>query len=116
MTRRASPRLLAFSRELRHNQTEAEARLWQALRAHRFEDVHFRRQHAIGPYVADFCSPRKKLIIELDGSQHFEQEEYDAERTVYLEAKGFRLLRFWNNEVRDNPEGVLLTIVNVLEG
>ena len=65
--------------------------------------VHFRNQHAVGNYAVDFsrkgtpCAPRKKLIIELDGSQHLEQEEYDKERTAFLESKGYRVLRFWNN-------------------
>ena len=85
--------------ELRQNQTEAEAKLWSRLRAHRMAGVQFRRQHAIGNYVVDFCSPRRKIVIELDGSQHLDQAEYDLERTKYLEAKGYRVLRFWNNEV-----------------
>jgi very-short-patch-repair endonuclease len=79
------------------------------------KDVHFRNQHAIGNYVVDFCSPRRKLIIELDGSQHLEQEEYDAERTIFLEAKGYRILRFWNNQVMNDIEGVLRVIDLVLE-
>ena len=97
----------------RHHLTEAEARLWQVLRAHRLNDFHFRRQHAIGPYIVDFCAPRQKLIIELDGSQHLYQQAYDAERTAYLEAKGYRVLRFWNHEVMENLEGVLLKILEM---
>ncbi len=97
--------------ELRKRQTEAEAKLWSRLRAHRFEDIHFRRQHAIGNYIVDFCAPRKKLIIEVDGSQHLEQVKYDFERTRYLESKGYRVLRFWNHEVLKNID----TVMNVIQ-
>jgi very-short-patch-repair endonuclease len=68
MHRRTTPKIFANSQELRHNQTEAESKLWQVLRAHQTEAIHFRRQHAIGNYIVDFCSPRKRLIIELDGT------------------------------------------------
>jgi very-short-patch-repair endonuclease len=110
--RRTSIQAFKNSSKLRHNQTEAEAKLWQVLRAHQLSDIHFRRQHAIGPYIVDFCSPRHKLIIELDGSQHLEQQEYDTKRTAYLEAKGYRVLRFWNNEVAGNLDGVLQKIMD----
>ena len=96
--------------ELRQNQTEAEAKLWSRLRAHRMAGVQFRRQHAIGNYIVDFCSPRRKLVIELDGSQHLDQSEYDAERTKYLEAKGYHVLRFWNNEIINEIDAVLNVI------
>ena len=96
--------------ELRQNQTEAEAKLWSRLRAHRMAGVQFRRQHAIGNYIVDFCSPRRKLIIELDGSQHLDQAEYDLERTQYLEAEGYRVLRFWNNDVMNEIDAVLNVI------
>ena len=78
-------------------------------------DVHFRNQHAIGHYIVDFCAPRKKLIIELDGSQHLEQQEYDEERTKYLETRGYRVLRFWNNHVLNNMDAVLKTIWDALK-
>lgn len=78
-------------------------------------EVHFRNQHAIGNYIVDFCAPRKKLIIELDGSQHLEQEEYDKERTAFLESKGYRVLRFWNNDVMNNIESMLGVIWDVLK-
>ena len=94
--------------------TPAEAKLWVHLRAHRMGDVHFRNQHAIGNYIVDFCAPRKKLIIELDGSQHLEQEDYDAERTAFLESKGYRVLRFQNNDLADHLEDALKGIWNVL--
>ena len=92
--RQPTPKMQRRAAELRHNQTEAEAKLWQALRMHQANDIHFRRQHAIGDYIVDFCSLRKKLIIELDGGQHLEQEEYDKERTTFLASKGYRVLRF----------------------
>jgi len=91
-----------------------EAKLWKHLRAHRMGDVHFRNQHAIGNYIVDFCAPRKKLIIELDGSQHLERKEYDEERTKYLESRGYRVLRFWNNDVMKDVENVLKVIWSVL--
>jgi len=95
--------------------TEAEARLWARLRAHRMKDLHFRNQHAIGPYVVDFCAPRRKLIIEVDGSHHLDQEEQDAGRTAFLESKGYRVVRFWNSDVMNDIEGVMRAIDLVLE-
>ncbi len=110
MHRRTTPKVFARAKELHRSMTEAEARLWSHLRAHRMKDIHFRNQHAIGGYIVDFCAPRLKLIIELDGSKHLEQQEYDAERTAFLEAKGYRILRFWNNDVMNNIEAVLDSI------
>jgi len=81
----------------------------------REDAVRFRRQHAIGTYITDFCAPRKKIIIELDGSQHLEQEEYDEERTKYLEAQGYKVIRFWNNQVMNDIDGVIKEIVFALE-
>lgn len=78
-------------------------------------NIHFRNQHAIGNYIVDFCAPRKKLIIELDGSQHLEQQEYDDERTKYLEAHGYRVLRFWNHDVINHIDDVLRVIWSVLK-
>lgn len=78
-------------------------------------DVHFRNQHAIGNYIVDFCAPRRKLIIELDGSQHLDQQEYDEHRTKYLEARGYRVLRFWNNDVMNDMDAVLRVIWNILK-
>ena len=101
--------------ELRREKIPAEAKLWAYLRAQRANGVHFRRQHAIGPYITDFCAPRQKLVIELDGSQHLDQEEYDAERTAFLESKGCRLLRFWNGDVMNNINGVMAVILEELE-
>jgi len=104
------------ARTLRRNLTDAERLIWEALRAHRLNSASFRRQTPIGPYVADFVCHAAKLIIELDGGQHFEprQEQRDARRTAFLNAKGFRVIRFSNLEVMKNRTGVLEAIVNAL--
>jgi very-short-patch-repair endonuclease len=114
MHRRTTPKIFARAKELRHNPTPAEIKLWAHLRVHRMADVHFRPQHAIGNYIADFCAPRRKLIIELDGSQHLEQQDYDAERTEFLKSKGYKVLRFWNNDVMNNMDSVLNVIWDTL--
>jgi very-short-patch-repair endonuclease len=100
--------------ELRHNPTPAESKLWAYLRAHRLGGAGFRRQHAIGPYIVDFCAPGKKLVIEVDGRQHLDQSEYDAERTAYLEQRGYRVLRFFNRQVMNNIEEVTRAILEAL--
>jgi very-short-patch-repair endonuclease len=107
---RAKPAGYKRARDLRKTPTKAEKILWTHLRAHRLAGAGFRRQHAIGPYIADFCSPRWKIVIELDGGHHTHQKEYDSIRTAYLNQKGYFVLRFWNHEVIENPEGVLQTI------
>ena len=114
MHKRTTPKIFGRAKQLRRKMTPTEIKLWRHLRAHRLGGVHFRPQHAIGSYIADFCAPRKKLIIELDGSQHFEQKEYDDERTKYLELRGYRVLRFWNNDVMNNIDDVLKVIWSVL--
>jgi lysyl-tRNA synthetase class 2 len=96
-----------FARTLRKNQTIAEKTLWLALRDRRFLDLKFRRQHRLGHYIADFCCVEKKLIVEVDGGQHMGNEPGDAERTGYFQKEGYRVLRFWNNEVLGNGEAVL---------
>lgn len=85
--------------------TDAERRLWYALRDRRFAGWKFRRQVSIGPFVADFLCHAAALVIEVDGGQH--SAETDARRTAFLEGQGYRVLRFWNNEVLENTEGVL---------
>jgi very-short-patch-repair endonuclease len=112
--KRTTPKIFRRAKELRHDPTPAEIELWARLRAHRMADIHFRCQHAIGPYIVDFCAPRRKLIIELDGSQHLEQEEYDAERTEFLKSKGYSTIRFWNNDVMNNIDSVLNVIWDAL--
>ena len=114
MHKRTTPKIFGGAKELHRNMSPAEAKLWKHLRAHQMGDVHFRNQHAIGNYIVDFCAPRKKLIIELDGSQHLDQAEYDEERTKYLETKGYKVLHFWNNDVMNQLETVLQTIWNIL--
>ncbi len=95
------------ARSLRRSATDAEKLLWSALRNRRCEGIRFRRQVVVGRYIADFCAPNPKLIIELDGSQHEKQESYDAARTRYLEDDGYSVLRFWNGEVLAHLSGVL---------
>jgi very-short-patch-repair endonuclease len=94
--------------------TDAETRLWHALRGKQMEGQKFRRQQTIGGYIVDFISLDAKLIIELDGSQHAEAADYDAKRDAWLASEGFRVLRFWNNDVMENPEGVLMNIAAAL--
>jgi very-short-patch-repair endonuclease len=113
--KRTTPKIFKRAKELHREMTPAEAKLWSHLRAHRMGDVHFRNQHAIGNYIVDFVAPRRKLIIELDGSQHLEQEEYDEERSVFLRSKGYRILRFWNNDVMSDINSVLTVIWNTLK-
>ena len=93
--------------------TDAEARLWQILRAKRLAGYKFRRQLPIDSYIADFACLRHRLIVEADGGQH--GGERDARRDAYLKAQGFRVLRFWNNEIFTNEEGVLTVILSALE-
>ena len=116
MHKRTTPKIFARAKQLHRNMTPAEEKLWQYLRAHRMGDVHFRNQHAIGNYIVDFCAPRRKLIIELDGSQHLGQQDYDAERTKYLELRGYQVLRFWNHDVMNHIDEVLNVIWKVLHG
>ncbi|MGE0825390.1 MAG: endonuclease domain-containing protein [Candidatus Binatia bacterium] len=94
------------ARELRKNPTEAERQLWQHLRLRQFEGYKFRRQQPLGPYVVDFVCLEQKLIIEVDGGQHSTQVPYDQKRSIWLETHGFRVLRFWNNEVLKEVEMV----------
>lgn len=115
MHKRTTPKVFGHAKQLHRNLTPAEVKLWARLRAHRLEGIHFRNQHAIGNYVVDFCAPRKKLIIELDGSQHMEQEGYDKERTEYLESKDYTVLRFWNNSVMNDIESVIRAIIQAME-
>ncbi|MGZ4971025.1 MAG: endonuclease domain-containing protein [Methylobacter sp.] len=106
--------LTTKARSLRKNQTDVESLLWQKLRNRQVLNFKFRRQFPIVPFIVDFCCPELKLIIELDGSQHFEQATYDQERSFYLAQRGFKVIRFWNNEVIENSEGVLERIYLVI--
>lgn len=114
MSLKASPKTQWRAGKLRAKQTLPEELLWARIRAHRFQGVSFRRQHAIGPYIVDFYAPSEKLVIELDGSQHLDQGVYDAQRSAYLQAKGCRVLRFWNNDILNNLENVLAEIASQL--
>ncbi len=104
-----------LARQMRANPTDAESKLWWHLR-HRLKtrDTHFRRQVRIGRYIVDFASHGTRLIIEVDGGQHAEQVEADTERTKAFEALGYRVLRYWNNDVLQNIEGVLEDIQRFL--
>jgi very-short-patch-repair endonuclease len=77
--------------------------------------IYFRRQHTIGNYIPDFCAPKEKLIIELDGNQHFEQDQYDKERTDILEKNGYKVIRFWINQVMNDIDGVIRAIIAAIE-
>ena len=108
--------LQSYARQLRLNASKAERALWQCLRCKQMNGCKFRRQHVIGRFIVDFVCLPKKLIIEVDGGQHATQSGYDVYRTQFLKLQGFRVLRFWNNEVLGNMEGVLKVIEDNLEG
>ncbi len=98
------------ARRLRADQTEVEKRLWLRLRDRGMLGLKFRRQVPLGPYVADFVCAERALIVELDGGQHGSSEARDDRRTAWLESRGWRVVRFWNNEVGENIDGVLHAI------
>ncbi|MCX9146154.1 endonuclease domain-containing protein [Erythrobacter sp. WG] len=105
----AEKKLTGLARNLRNNATDAEQRLWLHLRASRFEGAKFTRQFPIGNFIADFACRSLRLAIELDGGQH-SGSAADANRTRIIEAHGYRVIRFWNNEVLENLDGVLTVI------
>ncbi len=108
---------ISRARKLRKNSTFAERRLWTHLRAHRFKGLGFRRQHPIAGHIVDFYCPRARLAIEIDGGQHGWRREQlkDRKRTTALQERGVTVIRFWNNDVVDNLEGVLFRIGEALE-
>jgi lysyl-tRNA synthetase class 2 len=108
-------RRVETARRLRRTQTDAERVLWFRLRDRRLNGWKFRRQVPIDRYVADFCCRDAHLIIELDGGQHAVATERDAKRTAVLETCGYHVMRFWNNDVLKNTDGVLEAISEVLE-
>ena len=112
------PSLVNKARALRHRETKAEQIMWSWLRDNKIDGVKFRRQQPIGKYIVDFVSFKKKLIIEIDGGQHsFEVNKTEDEaRKQWLEDQGFHVIRFWNNEVSSNLEGVILQIEETLRG
>ena len=99
------------ARDLRNDATNAEQMLWRQLKGSRLQDLKFSRQMPIAGYFADFVCRSHKLIVELDGSQHVEAATYDVKRTQALEAAGYRVVRFWNNDLTSNMPGVLETIL-----
>lgn len=101
------------ARDLRKNATNCERLLWFHLRAHRLQGFKFKRQHPIGIYIVDFVCFEARCIVEADGSQHAEQTEYDTRRDGWLRSQGFTVLRFWNNDILANTEGVLERIAEV---
>ena len=103
------PTLKQRRQELRRNQTEAERKLWQLLRSRQFHGLKFLRQYSVGAYILDFYCPILRLAVELDGGQHNQHDnrEYDEIRTVFLNAHGIHVIRFWNNDVLLDPHSVL---------
>ena len=102
------------ARNLRQKQTDAEQTLWRHLRARHLQGWKFRRQHQVGSYIVDFVCTDAWLIVELDGGQHADQVTYDERRTLELQAMGYRVLRFWNNDVLANPESILEVLLEAL--
>ncbi len=98
--------LLEARRELRNNPTREEDALWQYLRNSKL-GFKFRRQHSIGNFIMDFYCPAKKLILEIDGGQHLDKKQYDKERSDYLESLGFKVIRFWNEEINKDINEVI---------
>ena len=105
--KRSNPGTMRQAVKLRKVPTPAEKKLWAYLRRNKLNGVNFRRQHAIGNFIVDFVSVKKKLVIELDGSQHLEQAEYDVERSRYFESQGYKVIRFWNDQVMNDINGVI---------
>jgi very-short-patch-repair endonuclease len=95
--------------------TNAEQLLWHAIRGKQIANCRFRRQHPIGPYIADFACIDKLVVIELDGGQHQDRRVYDEQRTAFLQLQGWRVFRFWNNDVLSNLDGVLASIADALK-
>jgi very-short-patch-repair endonuclease len=112
-----SPKTKNRRKELRNNATPAEQQLWRILKSRNLDGHKFRRQHSVGPYILDFYCPARKLAIELDGDTHFtnEAEDYDKNRTSYLNSMGITVLRFLNTDVFHNLEGVAEKILQKLE-
>ncbi len=103
-----------FAKHLCRNSTDVEKKLWAALRGRRFEHCKFRRQVPLGKYIVDFVCLERRLIIELDGSQHLDSF-YDEQRSAWLKAQHFRILRFWNININQALDGTLLAILDALE-
>jgi very-short-patch-repair endonuclease len=111
---RIKPQRTENARALRSDMTFAERKLWHAIRARQILGRRFRRQHPIGPYIADFACIERSLVVELDGGQHQDQLARDERRTAFLQLQGWQVLRFWNNDVLNNLDGVLAKIADAL--
>ena len=105
---------ISFAKALRVNQTDAELKIWQALRAGRLMSYKFKRQVPISDCIVDFVCFEQKMIVEIDGGQHLESSE-DELRDAKLTKMGFKVLRFWNNDVMQNLDGILMTILQHLQ-
>ncbi|MEO0411246.1 MAG: DUF559 domain-containing protein [Pseudomonadota bacterium] len=110
----ATPFAQDHAKQLRQNMTEAEKAFWTMVRGGQLSGWHFRRQVPIGRYIADFACLKARLIVEIDGGQHSENE-LDMQRTNALKRLGFRVIRFWNNEVLENSQGVYHMLGEALE-
>jgi lysyl-tRNA synthetase class 2 len=108
-------RHVAIAQDLRRSRTEAEGRLWSRLRDRRLAGLKFRRRAPLGGYVVDFCCEAAHLIVEVDGGPHAGTTDSDLDRTMDLEAMGYRVLRFWNDDVLTNTDGVLESILDTLD-
>ena len=102
------------ARELRKSPTESERALWKHLRMRQINGYKFRRQQPIGQYIVDFVNFERRVVIELDGGQHSQQMVYDSKRTAWLEAQGYQVLRFWNNQILEEAEAVKVIIFRAL--
>ena len=111
--RAISPLARSRARSLRSGMTDAEARIWSRIRAHRLDGASFRRQVPIGRYIVDFACMEKRIIVEIDGGQHAESMR-DAKRDAWLKSQGFSILRYWNGDVLANTNGVLESIAHAI--
>jgi very-short-patch-repair endonuclease len=111
---RLSPKTKTNARSLRKNMTDVERLLWSKLRGSQLQDFKFRRQHPLGHYIVDFVCIELKLVVELDGGQHSDQKDYDERRSQWLGERGFKVVRFWNNDVIENLEGVMERLYSCL--
>ena len=107
-------RLIKFAKAMRHQPTNAEAIIWTALRGARLQGCKFKRQQPIGVYIVDFVCFEHTLIIEIDGGQHGDEVSKDQARSDWLQSQGFRVMRFWNNEVIERKDDVLESIIRAL--
>ncbi|WP_096358830.1 endonuclease domain-containing protein [Variibacter gotjawalensis] len=109
--------MTAHGRVLRRAPSEAEKRVWKLVRRQQLDGLGFRRQHAVGPYVLDFYCPSLQIALEIDGGQHAAPHcvEYDSRRTAWLGARGIEVIRFWNNDVLSNIEGVWTVLMQAID-